>query len=303
MAERSVTLLAAVVGALIIAIVLLGAYIVTLRQQIRSVNRQLTKRLTERTRQPVSLALMDQAMVALAVNVNRCLKAEETLRLDAVRKEKRFRELIANLSHDLRTPLTAIKGYQQLMGNGGLSPDQRQRLAVAQKHAGELGTLIEHFFEYAYLLDAEPVVHAERVNLTNLVAECLADSVAALEARDLAVRFDDEAPPVWALVDREMTVRIIKNLIRNGVQHADGDIEVRILAAQAAVISFRNPVRNAPEIDADQLFDRFYSADRARGKSTGLGLSIVRLLAEQMGGSTGASLQDGLLEIRVMLPL
>jgi signal transduction histidine kinase len=294
--------LVVVVGALTIVAILSCAYLVILRQQIRSMNGQLTKRLTEQTRQPVSLALVDKELVALAVNINRCLKAEETLRLDGVREEKRFRELIANISHDLRTPLTAIKGYQQLIANGALSQDQRQKLAIAQKHAGELGTLIEHFFEYAYLVDAEPVVRSERVNLTNLVAECLADAVAVLEAHNMALRFE-EAPPVFALADKEMTVRIVKNLIRNCVQHADGEIEVRIRTTKHAVITFKNAVRDPAEIDVKQLFDRFYTADRARAKSAGLGLSIVRLLAEQMGGSTDASLQDGVLEICVALPL
>jgi signal transduction histidine kinase len=281
-------------------ILLLCVYLVILRRQIRSINRQLTKRLEEQTRQPISLALIDKELVALAVNINRCLKAEETLRLNGVREEKRFRQLIADISHDLRTPLTAIKGYQQLVAGGALSPDQRRRLETAQKHTSELGTLIEHFFEYAYLVDAEPVVRTDRVNLTNLVAECLADSVAVLEAHNMAVRFY-ETPPVFALADQEMTVRIVKNLIRNCVQHAGGEIEVRLLATQSAVISFRNVVKNASEIDVRQLFDRFYTGDKARGKTTGLGLSIVRLLAEQMGGSTCASLKDGVLEIRVEL--
>ena len=113
----------------------------------------------------------------------------------------------------------------------------------------------------------------------------------------------DETPPVFVLADKEMIIRIIQNLIRNCVQHSDSDIEVRILATKNAVISFRNCVKNPSEIDVKQLFDRFYTTDKARSKTTGLGLSIVKLLAEQMGGSTNALLQDGCLEIRVELPL
>jgi signal transduction histidine kinase len=291
-----------VVGILSILIILFTLYIIFLQLQLRNINRQLTKRLTENTRQPISLALINKELNTLAVNINKCLKAEETLRLEAIREEKRFKEMISNISHDLRTPLTAIKGYQQLMGKGMLLSDQRQKLQIAQKHADELGILIEHFFEYAYLVNAETVLQTERINLTNLVAECLAESIAILEEHNLVVRFH-ETPPVFVIADKEMTIRITQNLIRNCVQHSHSDIEVRILATKNAVISFRNCVKNPSEIDVKQLFDRFYTTDKARGKTAGLGLSIVKLLAEQMGGSTSALLQNGFLEIRVELPL
>lgn len=296
-------MLAIVVGLLSVLIILLVAYIIFFQLQLRNINRQLTKRLTEYTRQPISLELINKELNALAVNMNKCLKAEETLRLDGIREEKRFKEMIANISHDLRTPLTAIKGYQQLMGKEILSKEQRQKLQIAQKHADELGRLIEHFFEYAYLVNVEPVLQIERINLTNLVAECLAESINLFEENNLSVRFQ-EGKPVFALVDKEMTVRILQNLIRNCVEHSDSDIEVGILTTtEKVVIFFRNFVKNASEIDVKQLFDRFYTSDKARSKTTGLGLSIVSLLAEQLGGSTDASLQDGLLEIRVELPL
>ncbi len=80
---------------------------------------------------------------------------EELLRLDSIREEKRFKELIANISHDLRTPLTAIKGYQQLIEKDELNDNQREKMQIAQKHAHELEKLIEHFFEYSYLVTTE----------------------------------------------------------------------------------------------------------------------------------------------------
>lgn len=297
-------MVAAAVGILSLLTLLLVSYIVFFQLQLRSINRQLDRRLMEHTRQPVSLELFNKELNALAVNINKCLKAEENLRLESIREEKHFKEMIANISHDLRTPLTAIKGYQQLMKKWILTRDQQQKLQIAQKHADELGRLIEQFFEYSYVVNAESIIKQERINLTNLTTECLAESIAVIEEKNLAVHFC-EAQPVFVLADKEMTIRIIRNLIRNCVQHSDSDIEVRVLAEKAAVITFKNVVKNPSEIDAKQLFDRFYTSDRARSKSsgTGLGLSIVRLLAEQMGGIAGASLQEGILEIRVELPL
>jgi signal transduction histidine kinase len=297
-----VKILAIVIGVLSFLIILLSMYIVFLQLQLRNINRQLTKRLTENTRQPISLELLNKELNALAININKCLKADEILRINGIREEKRFKELIANISHDLRTPLTAIKGYQQLMGRGVLSAEQKQKLMVAQKYSDELGSLIEHFFEYSYLLNTEPELSLERINLTNLVTECLAEAINSFEDNNLTV-YVEEMSPVFVLADLEMTTRIIQNLIRNCTQYSTGEIKVRILSALNGVISFSNPVKAVSAIDVKQLFDRFYTADKARNKSTGLGLSIVKLLAEQMGGNAYASLHDNVIEIRIELTL
>lgn len=294
--------LAIAIGILIIIVCLLALYIALLQWQLGSINKQLAKRLTGNIRQPIRLELINHELNQLTANINKCLKTEETLRLDSAREEKKFKELIADISHDLRTPLTAIKGYQQLMENSVLTADQQRKLQIARKHADELGQLIEHFFEYSYLLNAEPKLNLERINLTNFVAECIADSVSSFEKRGLRVQFA-QASPVFVLVDQEMTARIVQNLIRNYVVHSASDVLVQISVSENAIISFKNLVENALEIDVKRLFDRFYTRDKARSKTTGLGLSIVKLLAEQMGGAVSASLQGNELTIQVELPL
>ncbi|WP_341408271.1 HAMP domain-containing sensor histidine kinase [Acetobacterium bakii] len=283
-------------------LLLMFLYMGYVQYQLHSINTQLAKRLAEKTRQPLTLELINPELNRLAANINNSLKAEETLRLNGIREEKQFKELIANISHDLRTPLTAIKGYQQLMENGDLADEQRRKLNIAQKHVGELGSLIEHFYEYSYLLNREFKPIIEPLNLTQLVAECLASAVAVLEANNLSVSIE-EAPAVYALGDKEMTTRIIQNLIRNCIAHSNGNIKVEIRAKDYGVIAFQNPVKTPGEIEVSRVFDRFYTADKARGKTTGIGLSIVKHLAEEMRGHAKAVLQDNLLEIRVELPL
>lgn len=180
--------------------------------------------------------------------------------------------------------------------------DQQKKLNIAQKYAEELGRLIEHFFEFSYLVNAELKLNLNSVNLTNLVTECLANFVSSFEERGIMVHFK-QSPPVFALADQEMIVRIIQNLIRNCLDHSAGDVVVVLYSFENAVISFKNPVKDVAEIDVKRMFDRFYTGDRARRKTTGLGLSIVKLLAEQMGGVATASFQKNELDIQVELPL
>lgn len=277
-------------------------YLLLLHRELRRLNLQLKRRLGEASRQPLSLELLNPELNQLASHINQCLKAEESLRLQAVREEKRFKELITHLSHDLRTPLTAIKGYLQLMEKGAHKEDQRDKLRVIQKHVDILGRRAEQFFEYAVLTSSGQEPHMARINLNRLVAECIATAVPEFEQRQMRVELaEGEELFIWA--DAELTVRLLQNLIRNAITHAAGDLQIHIKAEhEKAAIVFRNPVAASVRIDPGRLFERFYTTDQARtGKGAGLGLHIVKLLAEQMGGHVEAAIQNGELEIRVYL--
>lgn len=304
-------------GLAVVIILVLSAFLYITQRQLSVMNRQLENRLSGHTRQPIRLQLLNGELNRLAARINQSFKAEENLRLKVLREEQHFREMIVGLSHDLRTPLTAIKGYLQLMQEpdnddnkkgrtgeryGPSAADRDTHLRTAQKHADVLGGLIEQFFEYAYLLNAGQELRPQRLNLTNLTAEALAASAASLEERGLDIRFE-AGPQVYGLADRQAFERILLNLIRNGAQHARGRLEVAVrTAGNAAVLTFRNAVPAGTALDPERLFDRFYTGSEARTSGTGLGLSIVKLLAERMGGSVSALMQEGILEIRVELP-
>lgn len=291
---------------ILLAAGLLGCvlYLLLLHRELRRLNLQLKRRVGEASRQPLSLELLNPELNQLVSHVNQCLKAEESLRLQAVREEKRFKELITHLSHDLRTPLTAIKGYLQLMERGEHKEDQWDKLRVIQKHADILGRRAEQFFEYAVLVSAGQELHMDRINLNRLAAECLAAAVPEFEQRQMRVELEEsEELFIWA--DAELTVRLLQNLIRNAITHAAGDLQLHIEAEhEKAIIVFRNPVAAGIQIDPGRLFERFYTTDQARtGKGVGLGLHIVKLLAEQMGGEVRAAIRERELEITVRLPL
>ncbi|MGN0474034.1 MAG: sensor histidine kinase [Acutalibacteraceae bacterium] len=277
-------------------------WVIILKMHMRSISKQLEKRIDEGARNSISIAMFDKDAIRLAENINNCLVAEENAKQALASEERQFRRMIADISHDLRTPLTSIKGYLQLLSSSQLNDTQRGRLAIIEKHVMELGGLIEHFFEYSYLLSVENQLNLERFSLTAETEECLAAAVPQFEAHCMSVEIG-ELPSAFIIADREKTVRIIQNLIRNCLQHSAGNLSVSITDdGEFAELSMKNPVSNTQEIQPDKLFDRFYTAEKSRGKSTGLGLSIVKLLAEQMNGSTSARLEGNNLMISVRLP-
>lgn len=274
---------------LCILVFILIAYIAFIQKQLRSINIQLDKRLRENTRQPLTIDLFNKTINKLAININLCLKLEEKQRLEGIREQKQFKELISNISHDLRTPLTAIKGYQQLLEKETLSNTQLEKLHTAQKYTDELGDLIEHFFEYSYLITARVEPSLEKINLTNLAIDCVLSYIGIFEEKNISVNIEG-TPPIYVLGDKNMLTRVIENLLNNCAKHSLGDIDVKIESKSKARITFINPVNPNININVDKLFHRFYTGDSTRNKSTGLGLSIVEFLVEQMNGNVGAYL-------------
>ena len=287
-----------------ISVLILFLYIIFILKQLKSINKQLDKRLIENTRQPLNIELFNKTITNLSKNINRCLKLEEKRRIESINDQKQFKELISNISHDLRTPLTSIKGYQQLLEKTPLDKHQVQLLKTAQKSTDELGLLIENFFEYSYLVTAKTEPNLEKININNLIVECVLSYIAIFEEKNLNVNIK-ETPPVFVLGDKNMLIRIIENLLNNCAKHSLGDIDIKIEFLQNAKITFTNPINQDTNINVDKLFHRFYTSDSTRNKSTGLGLSIVEFLVKQMDGNVGAYLNktDHTLSIFFEIPL
>lgn len=287
-----------------ISVLILFLYIIFILKQLKSINKQLDKRLIENTRQTLNIELFNKTITNLSKNINRCLKLEEKRRLESINDQKQFKELISNISHDLRTPLTSIKGYQQLLEKTPLDKHQVQLLKTAQKSTDELGLLIENFFEYSYLVTAKTEPNLEKININNLIVECVLSYIAIFEEKNLNVNIK-ETPPVFVLGDKNMLIRIIENLLNNCAKHSLGDIDIKIEFLQNAKITFTNPINQDTNINVDKLFHRFYTSDSTRNKSTGLGLSIVEFLVKQMDGNVGAYLNktDHTLSIFFEIPL
>ena len=285
-----------IIAVLIIAVIVLSICLAMLNNEIKSISRQLSDRSKENTRQLISVSLMTKSVRNLAANINKSLKAEEQLRLNAVNEEKKFKEMIADISHDLRTPLTAVKGYQQLIKKERMNEEDRKKLEVSMKHTEQLGNLIEHFFEYSYYLNAEPEMDIKKINITNVVTGCIIDSINSFEEKNIMVNFEEPAP-IYLMADEEFMKRIVQNLIRNCLQHSKSDVTVELIKKEKITLCFSNEIDENEKIDADKIFDRFYTADKARAASTGLGLSIVKLLTEKMGGEAKAEVKENRLYI------
>lgn len=270
-----------------------------INHQLKSIKEQLITRKKNHSRELLSLELLSSQLNAVASLMNEGICEAEQISIAADRREKAFKEMIESISHDLRTPLTAIMGNLQLMEQSEFSDNDQKRIAIIQKHVNEMAILVEKFWEYSFYSAQDQHMEIRSVNLTNLTAQCIVDMIPQFEKKGRIVYFE-QSSPLMVYADTDYCNRILRNLLQNCIQHASNDVKIELFEKDNFIIlSIQNPIEAHSSIDIEKIFDRFYTSDKVRTKASGLGLAVVRLLSEKMGGSCYAEISDGILSIHV----
>lgn len=291
---------------LIIALTLMCAALIgrqiALERGLRLAARRMREQMADRTTARLSLPCPSAGAEELLVCLNELLELRQEERALYRRKEQELRRQIANVSHDLRTPLTSILGYLQLLEDEGLSQEKKaEYLAVIEGRARTLQTFIAAFYDLSRIEGGELPLEREKVDLGRALSDQLAAGYEQIEEAGLGVEVDivPSLPPVWA--DSGAVTRIFSNLLTNALRHGSGVLSVKLYREGNVIISaFSNQAADLTAEDAAHVFERFYTADKMRtGQSTGLGLAIVKALAERMGHAVSARWEDGVFTVEV----
>ena len=223
------------------------------------------------------------------------------------RQQRSKDELITNVSHDLRSPLTSIIGYVELLKETG--PEDRQRFAeyieVVERRLTGLNGLINELFEYTKLNSADQLPDMEKRDVLELLRHILYEYKILMEAEGLTLSWQLEAESHMAHINIQQMVRVFQNLLDNARRYAHRSAPVTVTAQDTGRlhICITNRVADPHGIEPDRIFERFYCGDRARSapQSSGLGLAIVKRIVELHGGQVGASLQGQELSIHLFL--
>lgn len=284
----------------------LGLWVWTQRKALRSAARQLRALEETDSTARLRLAVPNAAAEELLEGVDHLLELRRADKTAWLEQERSLRQQIANVSHDLRTPLTSILGYLQLLEGEELGEEERRAyLRVVESRARALQSLITGFYDLSRLEGGEYPLKREPVNLhaslSGLLAAFYSDFTEG--GFDMTVELEEGLPPV--LADSGGVLRVFTNLIRNALDHGRGRMTVRLYREGEGVVSLFANEGDLPEAaDLPHVFDRFFTSDKMRtGRNTGLGLAIVKALADQMGCAVTAGLEDGMFAIRVLWPL
>lgn len=291
---------------LALAVVFLVSYCLSLNWGLRRAARQFSLRLEGDTATRLPIPCPNAAAEELLLMVNQLLEMRQEERAAYQRQEQALRRQISNISHDLRTPLTSILGYLQLLEQTDLSEEKRQTyLSVIEGRAHTLQTFISAFYDLSRIEGGEWPLELEQIELTRLLSDQLADAYEQLEQSGLTVQTELEPglPPV--LVDRGAVTRIFSNLLTNALRHGRGPLSIRLYREGEQIVStFSNQAEDMTTQDATHVFERFYTTDKTRSsQDTGLGLAIVQALALRMSCQTAAHWENGVFTVEVRWPL
>ena len=222
--------------------------------------------------------------------------------LELRRKEKQYYQeketLIAdtytNLSHDIRTPLTSLDGYFQLMEACENVEEQRRYLNIIHERIHSLNEMLEELFIFTKLKNESYRLELTSCCINRILKETVFSYYDDWVRREIQPDIQITEEQLYIDGNKQGLSRIIQNVIKNGLDHGEKKIRIVLKREQnQAVLRISNQVIASEQIDIEHVFDRFYKADAARSKtSTGLGLSIAREFVRRMNGEIGAKIEE-----------
>lgn len=284
---------------LIFIIIILILKLVSIRRGADELRETFVDWLENDTNVGVMISTSDKKMRRLAVDMDRQLKLLRKAQLNYKQGGRELKAAVTNISHDLRTPLTAIFGYMELLKQETLSDKAKSYLDIMENRVQALKNLTEELFRYSVILSADFDTEKENLSLNAALEETAAAYYGALKNAGIEPQISMPEAEVCRAINRQALMRILSNLMDNAIKYSNDTICITL--TKDGTITFCNPAEKLDELTAGRLFDRFFTVESGE-RSTGLGLSIAKALTEEMGGRIQADFQNGVLSIALHFP-
>lgn len=274
------------------------------RQNLKEIKNELILTRDMDYNRQITIDLIDNSLSEMTAEINRNLDYQKKLKEATAASERTLKQSVSDIAHDLRTPLTVINGnLQMIRREEQLSEKSREYLAVSSEKCSEMKRMADDFFELSVLESDSSPVKLSSVNVTNLLMQFLADNEAVICGNGLAPEIIFPERTVFTLGDEQLIMRMLGNLLNNVVKYAEGSFRIMLSVSEKECgIVFANPIKSGQEIDSERLFERTYRADKSRGgRGAGLGLYIVKLLAQKQNGRVSAACENGELKVGIHL--
>ncbi len=246
---------------------------------------EITRQLAENKKLRISLSNPYLEKLAGAVNEKNDLEQREKIQI--IQEKEQLKQSIANISHDLRTPLTSIQGYLTLLKNCKNKEEQANYFSIIQAKADYLTELLQIFYDLSLINSDAYILEIEKLDINRIVTDCLIEKYN--ELKGFASVIKTQNAPVWITGNATACKRIIENLILNAIRHSNAmmknENKIEIEIGADAVFTIRNETSELKNIDVNMLLQKFYTVDTSRSNgNTGLGLYIVKELLNRIEG-------------------
>lgn len=288
-------LLLFIIAALVIVIFILLTKIYLMHKSAIEIGSAFEERLAADTNTLIDISSRDPYMCQLTAAINVQLRILRKQRHKYLNGDRELKEAVTNISHDLRTPLTAICGYMDLLEKEEKSENVTRYLSLIENRVDAMKQLTEELFRYSVILSTEEMT-METVHVNGVLEESIAAFYGALTSRGIQPRIHMSGKRIEKKLNRDALARVFSNILNNALKYSDGDLEITLL--DDGEIVFSNTASGLNEIQVGKLFDRFFTVEAARN-SNGLGLAISKTLVEQMGGRITADYNNKVLSVAI----
>lgn len=284
---------------LFITVVILSIKIILMRKAADEICNEFSDKLNNDTNTLISISSQDKGMRRLASDINVQLRELRKERHRFSQGDIELKNTITNISHDLRTPLTAICGYLDLLDDTDKSDTANRYIKIIKGRTEVLKQLTEELFCYSVVTSYNYDTSVENILINGILEESIAGIYATLQEKKITPNIHITEKKIVGNLNRASLSRIFSNILNNAIKYSDGDLDIEL--TDKGELIFTNTASELSEVQVAKLFDRFYTVEASR-KSTGLGLAIARTLTEQMNGTIWAKCEKGRLSIYIIFP-
>lgn len=286
---------------LIAIIIFLITIIIGYKREFRRINKQITENVDEYAN--IKTKSVDKDIENLVESINLIFDSRQKIVAEKNKNEEKIRQSISNMSHDLRTPLTSIMGYLQMIKSEKSSEaDKNEYMDIVEKRTKSLQQLISSFYDLSRMEGNEYNFNYKKVNLSSILCENIAVFYNDFRNNNIEpiIEIDENVKDI--ISDDGAINRIFSNLITNMIKHGENFVKITLRQENDVIITeFINKATRLTQENVDKLFDRFYTVDNSRSdKNTGLGLYITRIMVEKLGHSISSKIDNGYLIIEII---
>ena len=295
-----------IIGLLLAILIIVIINLILSKREIKKLTLDLRRLNKEKKIEKLRLGVPNKNIENLVIEINKLIDDKKEKESIYKEKDMELRDAIANMSHDLRTPLTSIMGYVYLLNDENLKEDEkREYLKIIEKRASVLNGLITNFYGLSRVQADQYEITLEPIKLEIVLGEIIAAFYETLYEKFGEPEIEIEEGLNIVLGDKESLNRIFTNLIENIIKHGEGDVKISLRKEKNnIIIEFSNKAEALEAKDINRIFEKFFTRDRMRtGQNTGLGLAIVKLLVEKQGQKIEAKKVGNRLVINIIWSL
>lgn len=284
------------IALIILIFIIIKIYLI--KNSIREIRKNLNKILNSDTNNLLTISSGDKDIIGLTNDLNIELQKLRKLRLQYENGNQELKKSITNISHDMRTPLTAINGYVELMKESEKNNKQEKYIKIVERKTKDLIELTEQLFDFSKTMDIGMKINKEKCCINEILEETIANYYIIFKEKNIEPQIEITANRIYKIIDRNTIVRVFENILSNIIKYSSGNC--KIILNEDEKIIFSNKATSLDATSVKKIFNRYYTVENAK-KSTGLGLSIAKQLIELNEGNIVARYEQGYLIIEIEL--